>query len=131
RVALLALERYGLLIEKEQQPAWISIKLAELAPASEHTRIAKLYTQLQQLSDDTISTTDNDQLTRYHLPELAMALGYSVKSLLKVLRDLVNQGYAQWQVVVRIRLKYTHRYLKGEFNRLSRIISALEDCINS
>lgn len=154
RVALLALERYGLLTEKDQQPAWISIKLSSQAPASEHTSMAKLYGQLQQLADDSLSTAaqsssnrntnnkakssnsnsdgNNDTgLTRYHLPELALALGYPVKSLLKGLRELVNQGHAQWQVIARVRLKYTHRYLKGEFNRLSRIIVAMEECLNS
>lgn len=149
RVALLALERYGLLIEKDQQPAWISIKLSSQQPARQHTNMSKLYAQLQQLADDTLNTAttnivnaknsseessnhnNNTGLTRYHLPELALALGYSVKSLLKGLRELVNQGHAQWQVVVRVRLKYTHRYLKGEFNRLSRIITALEECLNS
>ncbi|MES1964087.1 AAA family ATPase [Psychrobacter sp. AH5] len=142
RVALLALERYGLLTEKDQQPAWVSIKLSSQAPASGHTSTAKLYTQLQQLADDTLHTaatnpnssqskTNDNGLTRYHLPELALALGYSVKTLLKGLRELVNQGHAQWQVIVRVRLKYTHRYLKGEFNRLSRIIIAMEECLNS
>lgn len=143
RVALLALERYGLLTEKDQQPAWVSIKLATLPPASQFTNIAKLYAQLQQLADSPIKTAiadlqdghhkkeSDDELTRYHLPELAMALGYSVKTLLKLMRELVNQGHAQWQVVVRVRLKYTHRYLKGEFNRLNRITTALEECLNS
>jgi len=154
RVALLALERYGLLTEKDQQPAWISIKLSSQAPSSEHTSMAKLYRQLQQLTDDSLNTAaqsnsnqntnskakssnsnsdgNNDTgLTRYHLPELALALGYSVKSLLKGLRELVNQGHAQWQVIARVRLKYTHRYLKGEFNRLGRIIAAMEECLNS
>jgi len=141
RVALLALERYGLLTEKEQQPAWVSIKLANTAPASSQTKIAKLYAQLKQLTDNPIAENgdfnndfnkkDNDGLTHYHLPELAVALGYSVKELLNLLRELVNQGYAQWQVIVRIRLKFTHRYLKSEFNRCRRIISVLEDCLAS
>lgn len=141
RVALLALERYGLLIERDQQPAWISIHLLEVPPSSQDTRLSRLYEQLQQISDDTTqvtqsvqnksSSTKDDILNRYHLPELAMALGYSVKELLKLLRELVNQGFAQWQVVVRVRLKYTHRYLKGEFNRLTTIIKAMQDCLNS
>lgn len=140
RVALLALERYGLLVEKDQQPAWINIRLLEVPPASQNTKLSKLYNQLQQISDDTSHITqsqtnkanaNDDTLNRYHLPELAMTLGYSVKSLLSLLRELVNQGFAQWQVVVRVRLKYTHRYLKSEFNRLSSIIDSIQHCLTS
>ena len=138
RVALLALERYGLLQEQDQQPAWVSIKLSDTPPASSHTSMAKLYAELQQLADDTLTTetpewqrADDKGLTRYHLPELALSLGYSVKALLQQLRMLVNQGHAQWHAVARVRIKYTHRYLKGEFNRLGRIIEALEACLES
>ncbi|WP_199507901.1 MULTISPECIES: UvrD-helicase domain-containing protein [unclassified Psychrobacter] len=138
RVALLALERYGLLQEQDQQPAWVSIKLSDIPPASSHTSMAKLYAELQQLADDTLTTdtpdwqdTNDKGLTRYHLPELALSLGYSVKTLLQQLRMLVNQGHAQWHAVVRVRIKYTHRYLKGEFNRLGRVIEALEACLES
>lgn len=84
RVALLALERYGLLVERDQQPAWISIKLLQ-SPTPEHSKkLTKLYDQLQQINDNlptqetNLQTDDpinNKQLTRYHLPELAVCLG--------------------------------------------------------
>lgn len=134
RVALLALERYGLLIEKDQQPAWINIRLLDDPPANPDGSLAKLYNELRQLSGF-VSAKDNacldghagGLLNRYHLPELAIALGYPVKKLLKLIKDLVKNGHAQWQISVRIRTKYTHQYLKGEFNRLSRITKALKE----
>lgn len=137
RVALLALERYGLLKEKEQQPAWISIKLLQ-SPPENQLNLLQLYQQLQQIDDteqENLITTHflatNERLTQYHLPELAAVLGYSVKSLLKQMRQLVNLGYAQWELVVKIRLKYKHQYLKGQFNKLSRIVDAMQHCIEN
>lgn len=136
RVALLALERYGLLIEKDQQPAWINIRLLNNPPANPDGSLAKLYNELRQLSGF-VSAKDNahldnnagNLLNRYHLPELATVLGYPVKKLLKLIKELVKNGHAQWQMSVRIRTKYTHQHLKGEFNRLSRITKALQESI--
>lgn len=134
RVALLALERYGLLVEKEQQPAWISIKLLKSPTVNDNHKLLRLYEQLQQI-DDHLPTTEyshyHQQPTRYHLPELSIALGYSVKQLLNLLRKLVNQGFAQWQVVVNIRLKYTQRHIKIEFNKKKKAIHAMQEFINS
>lgn len=135
RVALLALERYGLLVERDQQPAWISIKLIERPNISDNHKLIKLYDELQQINDnlpnDHNQNANSSQLTRYHLPELALSLGYSVKQLLNLLRQLVNQGFAQWQVVVNIRLKHTQRYLKSEFNQKVRIIQAMKNFVVS
>ena len=140
RVALLALERYGLLVERDQQPAWISIKLLQ-SPTPEHSKkLIKLYDQLQQINDnlptqETIYQTDdpinNKQLTRYHLPELAVALGYSVKSLLNLLRQLVKHGFAQWQIVVNIRLNYSTKHLKTEFSKKRHMLEAMKAFVNS
>lgn len=150
RVALLALERYGLLIEKDQQPAWISIKLLDNVPANALGKLAKLYAQLQQISDGSITLKNsiqshqvnpfsppshddnsNKELTKYHLPEIAMVLGYSVKSLLKNLRELVKAGYAQWEVTISVRLKYRHKTLRARINKLSPQLQAMQDFINS
>ncbi|BFN02864.1 RecQ family ATP-dependent DNA helicase [Moraxella sp. K23] len=136
RVALLALERYGLLIEKEQQPAFITIKLLQ-SPTEEHNgKLLKLYNQLQQINDNLPTQTSiykitEKQPTRYHLPELAVALGYSVKQLLNLLRQLVKLGFAQWEIVVNIRLNYTVRHLKSEFNKKKRMLDALKAFIAS
>lgn len=136
RVALLALERYGLLIEKEQQPAFITIKPLQSPTAEHNSKLLKLYHQLQQINDNlptqtSIYKTTETQPTRYHLPELAVALGYSVKQLLDLLRQLVKLGFAQWEIVVNIRLNHTVRHLKSEFNKKKRILDALKAFINS
>lgn len=136
RVALLALERYGLLVEKEQQPAWISIQLLQRPTADHNHQWIKLYDQLLQINDNlptqtTRYATNEKPPTRYHLPELAVALGYSVKQLLNLLRQFVKLGFAQWQIVVNIRLNYTVRHLKSEFNKKKRILDTLNTFINS
>lgn len=136
RVALLALERYGLLIEKEQQPAFITIKLLQSPTVDHNSKPLKLYNQLQQINDNlptqtSIYKTAEKQPTRYHLPELAVALGYSVKQLLNLLRQLVKLGFAQWEIVVNIRLNYTVRHLKSEFNKKKRMLDALKAFIAS
>lgn len=136
RVALLALERYGLLIERDQQPAWISIKLLHRPTADHNHQLLKLHDALQQINDDLLTTNNAYQtaqpaLTRYHLPELAMALGYSVKKLLNLLRQLVNLGFAQWEIVVNIRLNYAIQTLKARFNKKGRILEAMKAFISS
>lgn len=136
RVALLALERYGLLVERDQQPAWISIKLLDRPIADHNHKLLKLYDQLQQINDNlptqsNFYQTDEQQLTRYHLPELAVAMGYSVKQLLGLLRQLVNQGFAQWEIVVNIRLNYAAQTLKSRFNRKLRILEATKAFFDS
>lgn len=132
RVALLALERYGLLLEREQQPAWISLSLLAQPDDTLDHRAFKLYQQLQQLNEHLPSTVGEQNarsLTRYHLPELAVALGYSVKKLLQLLRLLVNQGYAQWEVIINIRLRFRHQYLKRLMIRYERMIDLLHQCL--
>lgn len=136
RVALLALERYGLLVEKEQQPAFITIKLLQNPTAEHDDKLLKLYNQLQQINDNlptqtNIYQTVEAQPTRYHLSELAVALGYSVKPLLNLLRQLVKLGFAQWEIVVNIRLNYTVKHLKSEFNKKRRMLDALKAFIAS
>ncbi len=147
RVALLALERYGLLAEEEQQPAYISIKLLDKKPNpnSESVKLYQLYQQIEQIADsDNIATNnqyDSANLAknyRYHLPELASALGYSVKNLLSNLRQLVKKGYAIWQVNVSIRLPltkknqpYRHATLRQRLDRAEDAIQAMQQCIDS
>lgn len=123
RVALLALERHGLLIEKEQQPIWVSIKLLKAPSVSDNQTLFALYSQLYQTNQQT------SQATSYYLPELALALGYSVKSLLKQLKALVDLGFAQWEVVLSIRAKYRHAYLKQLFNKAKQSLHVLQTCI--
>ena len=136
RVALLALERYGLLVERDQQPAWISIKLLHRPTADHNHQLLKLYDALQQINDNLLTPnnpyqTEQKALTRYHLPELAVALGYSVKKLLNLLRQLVNLGFAQWEIVVNIRLNYAISTLKARFNKKGRILEAMTAFVDS
>lgn len=141
RVALLALERYGLLTEQDQQPAYISIALSKDAPATLETQTAKLYHALnkldagQALGHNPEATHTADELSgnvvaiKYHLPELALALGYSVKKLLILLRQMVEQGLAHWEIEIRIRRRYKPRYLKTQFKKFGLILEALSDCV--
>lgn len=116
RVALLALERYGLLLEKEQQPAWISLKLLEIDEQKLiiDSKLRHIYDELQPLTKTYYShlhgefsqtqLAENQTFSRFYLPELALLLGFSVKKMLAKLRKLVELGVAQWEVEVKLRL---------------------------
>lgn len=132
RVALLALERHGLLIEKEQQPAWISIQLLN-SPSSHHNQhLFDLYQQLLQIQQTLpLNNQQKTASSQYYLPELATTLGYSVKKLLELLRQLVNQGFASWEIVLQIRLKHSERYLKSEFNKKRQIIQIMQQLLDT
>lgn len=132
RVALLALERYGLLVEQEQQPVWVSITLLKEPSATDNLKLHRLYGELYQTNPH----FNQDHLqkskppARYNLPELATALGYSVKSLLRALKQLVEQGFAQWEVMLSIRLKHRHQYLKQLFNKADKSIMVMKACLD-
>lgn len=119
RVILLALEKYNLLVEKEQLPALLSLKLLD-APASTEGQAAELYRRLLPLTQQ-----DNSQL---YLPEISVALGLSVKRLLRGIRQLVKLGCARWACEVRIRLSKRHVLLQRQFKQKRDALDALEEC---
>lgn len=142
RVALFALERYGLLVEKEQFPAWIELKLL---PKSNKTHAIDEY--LDEFYDELArhSITHNVALhgelpsvdgtswankgvdgqgsqqvfSRFYLPELALVFGLSVKALLGRLRKLVEFGLALWEVAVRIRLPKSPKTTERQFAKIA------------
>lgn len=119
RVILLALERYNLLIEKEQLPALLSLKLLE-APVMTEGRAAELYRRLAPLIQQ--------QSTQLYLPEISVALGMSVRQLLNDIRQLVKLGCARWSCEVRIRLAKRHVVLERKFKQQQKALAALERC---
>lgn len=119
RVILLALEKYNLLVEKEQLPALLSLKLIE-APLSTEGRAAELYKRLAPLTQQ-----ENTQL---YLPETSVALGLSVKKLLNGIRQLVKLGCARWACEVRVRLSKRHSALQRKFKEKMQALEALEEC---
>lgn len=125
RVALLALERYGLLVEKEQQPARIGLKLLpEHAATDLPAPVAAVYRQLQQI----LAGQDWErEFVQFHLPELSLALGQPVKKLLSALHTLVQSGYAQWRVELGIRLRYKNHFLKQQMARYQKYLTALRE----
>lgn len=142
RVVLLALERYGLLVEKEQQPAWISLKLLDLQPDKTivDEKLYELYHQLKPYTTHyyphlhgEISVIQQEKQTifsQFHLPELALVLGYSVKKLLTLIQALVQHGFAQSELSVRLRLQSSHRTAQQKFNRVSKFIHCLKQYID-
>lgn len=119
RVILLALEKYKLLVEKEQLPALLSLKLIE-APASTEGQAAELYRRLLPLTQEVDS--------QLYLPEISVALGLNVKTLLRGIRQLVKLGCARWACEVRIRLSKRHTVLQRQFKQKRDALIALEDC---
>lgn len=119
RVILLALEKYNLLVEKEHLPALLSLKLID-APASTEGQAAELYRRLVPLIQQ------ND--SQLYLPEISVALGLNVKSLLRGIRQLVKLGCARWACEVRIRLSKRHALLQRQLKYKREALVALEDC---
>ncbi|HCW5618822.1 TPA: RecQ family ATP-dependent DNA helicase [Acinetobacter baumannii] len=119
RVILLALEKYNLLVEKEHLPALLSLKLID-APASTEGQAAELYRRLVPLIQQ------ND--SQLYLPEISVALGLNVKSLLRGIRQLVKLGCARWACEVRIRLSKRHALLQRQLKYKRDALVALEDC---
>lgn len=124
RVVLLALERYQLLIERDQVPALISIKLEANAPASTEGQISTLYQQLKQV-------LASGEATELYLPELAQVLGYRVRALIQQVRQLVSAGYARWQCQVSIRAVDAHPKLRNHFKRQELALHALSHCLSA
>lgn len=128
RVALLALERYGLLVEKQSEPAYIGIQLLRQPSDNQNQNLLKLYQQLQQINNS-LATDKSHKPTHYYLPELALSLGYSVKQLLDLLRQLVKQGFASWEIVISIRPKYSEKHSKTQMNNFSNTLTAFQNLI--
>lgn len=120
RVLLLALERHRLLVEKDQLPALLSIQLLE-APAVKTSRAYELYQRLEPLLHE-------QQKTQVYLPEISVALGMSVRQLLKGIRQLVKLGCARWACEVRIRLSYRHAMMQRKLRDQYRALEALVSC---
>ena len=120
RVILLALERYDLLIEKEQLPALLHLKLIK-APHIQQGQAADLYRRLQPLLRD-------GEKTQLYLPEISIALGMSVRQVLKGLKLLVKLECAHWSCEVRIRLSKRHQQLQRKFREKLTALDALEEC---
>ncbi len=195
RVALLALERYGLLVEQNQQSAWIDIQLLRRPSVNHSNKLIGLYDTLQAMSNtlpikpdcntityqhyqwayhkDTIqkaqvskldgfdgldgfdclplsknpfasqvlhSQSKDNQInnppahfapTRYHLPDLAICLGYTVKELLLALQQLVKQGFAQWEMALMVRLMGKKTYLNEKMLGYERILQAMTALFDS
>ena len=106
-------------MEKEQLPALLSLKLIE-APASTEGQAAELYRRLLPLTQEVDS--------QLYLPEISVALGLNVKTLLRGIRQLVKLGCARWACEVRIRLSKRHAVLQRQFKQKRDALIALEDC---
>lgn len=119
RVILLALERYDLLIEKEQLPALLRLKLIK-KPDIQQGRAADLYRRLEPL------LSDGD--TQLYLPEISIALGMSVRQVLQGVKQLVKLDCAHWSCEVRIRLSKRHQLLQRKFKEKLNALNALEEC---
>lgn len=119
RVILLALERYDLLIEKEQLPALLQLKLIK-KPDIQQGRVADLYRRLEPL------LSDGD--TQLYLPEISIALGMSVRQVLQGVKQLVKLDCANWSCEVRIRLSKRHQPLQRKFKEKLNALTALEEC---
>ena len=127
RIVLLALERHGLLKEKERQPAYISIKLLK-KPDNEFGReFVLIYQKLVELGEQ--FEKSNQAQSHYYLPDLAQVLGYSIKDLLKKIGKMVEFGSIEWQIYLAIKSKYTQVYQKTLFNRAIRACYAIQQCI--
>ncbi|ELA08299.1 ATP-dependent DNA helicase, RecQ family protein [Moraxella macacae 0408225] len=142
RVALLALERYGLLVEKEQQPAWISLKLLEINEQKPlvDSNLRQIYDALKPLTQtyhchlhgemSQTQLSQNSQIfSRFYLPELALLLGFSVKDLLAKLRKLVEFGAIQWEVMVKLRLLKNAQKTKQQFDKIDDDLQILTQII--
>lgn len=121
RVLLLALERYGLLLEKDQLPALLGVQLLG-APKTSSTRAADLY---QRLAPLLLNQTQQVQL---YLPEVSVALGMSVRQLLNGMRQLVKLGCARWTCEVRIRFTYRFAYTQRKVREKYQALEAIQEC---
>lgn len=142
RVALLALERYGLLLEKEQQPAWISLKLLEIDEQKPiiDSKLRHIYDELQPLTKTYYShlhgefsqtqLAENQTFSRFYLPELALLLGFSVKKMLAKLRKLVELSVAQWEVEVKLRLLKSAQKTQQQFDKIHKNLDILTQIIS-
>ena len=121
RVLLLALERYRLLIEKDQLPALLSMQLLD-APRTPSTRAAQLYQRLAPL-------LQHQQNVKLYLPEVSVALGMSVRQLLNGVRQLVKLGCARWSCEVRIRFAYRFAHLQQrKIKEKDLALTAIQEC---
>lgn len=123
RVVLLALERYDLLVEKEQLPALLNLQLLS-APSVNYGQSTELYHQLNQL-------LIGQEKAQLYLPEISIALGKSVRQVLFGVRKLVKLGCAQWSCDVRIRLSYRKLALQRKFKEKQIALEALDTCWNT
>lgn len=121
RVLLLALERYGLLVEKDQLPALLSLQLLD-APQAHSTRAADLYQRLAPL------LVNQNQQVQLYLPEISVALGMSVRQLLNGVRHLVKLGCARWSCEVRIRFTHRYAYTQRKIREKYQALEAISEC---
>ncbi|WP_027009388.1 UvrD-helicase domain-containing protein [Conchiformibius kuhniae] len=117
RVALLALERYGLLVEHARLPAWIRIGLADPPDTAVNEHTLAFYRRLHALLPHTRTCQ------AFYLPELALLLDCSVKALLNKLQELVRAQLAHWQAEVHIRR--VRRNHEAWFRRQSKILATV------
>lgn len=128
RVALLALERYGLLQEKEQFPAWIELKLLPIDRANRaiDEQLYQFYDALlphTTIYEEALHGAENAQKSefcRFYLPQLALIFGLNVKGLIGKLRKLVEYNLAVWEVSVRLRLPKSLKTTKSNFDKLKK-----------
>lgn len=121
RVLLLALERYGVLVEKDQLPALLSIQLLD-APQAHSTRAADLYQRLAPL------LLNQAQQVQLYLPEISVALGMSVRKLLNGVRHLVKLGCAHWTCEVRIRFTRRYQHTQRKIGEKYKALEAISEC---
>ena len=121
RVLLLALERYGVLVEKDQLPALLSIQLLD-TPQAQSTRAADLYQRLAPL------LLNQNQQVQLYLPEISVALGMSVRQLLNGIRHLVKLGCARWTCEVRIRFTHRYAYTQRKIREKYQALEAISEC---
>lgn len=121
RVLLLALERYGVLVEKDQLPALLGVQLLD-APQVNSTRGADLYQRLAPL------LLNQNQQVQLYLPEVSVALGMSVRQLLNGVRHLVKLGCARWTCEVRIRFTHRYAYTQRKIREKYQALEAIQEC---
>ncbi|MFI8145609.1 RecQ family ATP-dependent DNA helicase [Acinetobacter sp. ABJ_C5_2] len=121
RVLLLALERYGVLVEKDQLPALLSLQLLD-PPQVHSTRAADLYRRLAPL------LVNQTQQVQLYLPEISVALGMNVRQLLNGVRHLVKLGCAHWSCEVRIRFTHRYTYTQRKIREKYQALEAISEC---
>lgn len=118
RVALLALERYQLLVELDQQPAVVHLECLA-SPIELPEEAQTLYQRLLPL-------VPPGQPQQLYLPELAALLGLSIRKLLQGIRQLVSLGSLRWVLEINLRLIKTLGQANRQFRRYSQALQAMQ-----